>query len=236
MKHIFIGLILAGAVLVSCSPPSSNYIRQKPASSDYEKPDESEEASSNAGESQTIRADAEREGAVTSESGEVEHAGTDRNYGGIGKSRFEDTTVVVIRKNDPESARKAGAKIGGQFAELVENYERNADFDCSNFEAISETLMPGDSLAYAARFYAAECLAVNNFLAQAEVELKELADDVETPGEIREKALIRLGHVYCLQKKDLLAERAFESLRALFPNSKYLKTADCVQVRKAAGK
>lgn len=236
MRHIIIGLILAGAVLVSCSPPSSNYIRQKPPSSDYEKPDESYFPNSNEGESGTIRADGERESASISEGEDVENAGLDRNYGRIGKSRFEDTTVVVVRKNDPESARLAGAKIGEQFAELVENYERNADFDCSNFEAIRETLMPGDSLAYAARFYAAECLAVNNFLAEAEAELKELADDVETPSEIREKALIRLGHVYCLQKKDLLAERAFESLRALFPNSKYLKTADCVQVRKAAGK
>jgi lipopolysaccharide biosynthesis regulator YciM len=76
-------------------------------------------------------------------------------------------------------------------------------------------------------FYKSECNILNNEFDSALSILSNLLEDKNLPSQIYEKTLVRLGQVYCVTDSKAKAEEMFAKLKKEFPNSIYLKLADC---------
>lgn len=144
------------------------------------------------------------------------------------------TTPLRRQAGEVEQPRESLPVTGGGMS-LEDSFEAallqfdNSDYDnaCSQFRSIAETLPPGDSLAYEARFMEAECSVVNNKLLIALSTLISLSLDVKTPTPVLEKTLIRKGQVQCLLKEFDSAAETFRQFQTRFPDSPYLPLANC---------
>ncbi len=140
-------------------------------------------------------------------------------------SRFNDTAVVVM------PVAQNGTKSRGLedfFDEAVNEFDReNYKTACSKFDAFSGMLRKNDSLYFETMFYKSECNILNNELGSAKTILEMLLEDKDTPDSILEKLLVRLGQVYCVTDSKEKAEEMFSRLKKEYPNSIYLKLADC---------
>lgn len=124
-----------------------------------------------------------------------------------------------------------GMSVVDLYEETLARFDEGRyDVACPQFRTIVETLPPGDSLAYEARFMEAECEVVNNRLVIALSTLIALSLDTDTPVAVLEKALVRKGQVQCLLGEKDSAAETFTQFRNRFPNSPYLPLADCSAV------
>lgn len=139
--------------------------------------------------------------------------------------RFQDTAVVImpVAQNGTQSRGLADF-----FDEAVHDFDKeNYKSACSKFDAFSGMLRKNDSLYFETMFYKSECKILNNELGSAKTILEMLLEDSKTPEAIYEKILVRLGQVYCVTDSKEKAEEMFTRLKKEFPNSIYLKLADC---------
>ncbi len=143
--------------------------------------------------------------------------------------KFYDTTVIKL----PTAYAQTGESIAGQFDRAYREYENeNYQSSCDKFRTFAETFAKGDSLQFEALFLHSECLLLENKLSQAENVLLSLLPDAKLPKSILQKVLVRLGQVYCVMDKEKSAEMYFSRLRKEFPQSPYIKIADCSAVKK----
>ena len=143
--------------------------------------------------------------------------------------KFYDTTVIKL----PTAYAQTGESIGGQFDRAYREYENeNYQSSCEKFRTFAETFAKGDSLQFEALFLHSECLLLENKLPQAENVLLSLLPDAKLPKSILQKVLVRLGQVYCVMDKEQTAEMYFARLRKEFPQSPYIRIADCSAVKK----
>ncbi len=140
-------------------------------------------------------------------------------------TRFLDTAVVImpIAQNGTQSR-----SLNDFFSDAVRDFDKeNYKTACSKFDAFSGMLRKNDSLYFETMFYKSECNILNNELGSAKNILEMLLEDSKTPDAIYEKILVRLGQVYCITDSKDKAEEMFSRLKKEYPNSIYLKLADC---------
>jgi TolA-binding protein len=146
-----------------------------------------------------------------------------------GYLEFSDTTIIELK---PEEAKYL-TPLEREFIKYVEAFNKEEyDKACSKMQTYAETFAVGDSLKYEAEFYTCECLIFKTDIDQAEEKLLELIKNPHINDHIRQKALVRLGQVYCYKDDKENAKKYFDLLATQFPNSIYLKVANCDLVKK----
>jgi len=93
-----------------------------------------------------------------------------------------------------------------------------------------ETGEDRDSVTDEARFLLGEMLVMQNKLSDARRQFSTVLKIVGLTENVREKALLRLGHVFCAEDKADDAEKVFKQFRREFPASSYTVLADCSAV------
>lgn len=151
------------------------------------------------------------------------------------KNRFEDTTkiemepVYALKQSQANPKNPIEKEI--EFAnKLLENGE--LDKAKEKFSILVATLPYGDSLYYEAKFGESECLIAQNNINSAKKLLLELNKDENVNSETKQKTLVRLGQIECIQSNQNAAENYFNQLRNEFPRSIYLKVANCNFIKK----
>ncbi|OGU18160.1 MAG: hypothetical protein A2475_08775 [Ignavibacteria bacterium RIFOXYC2_FULL_35_21] len=147
------------------------------------------------------------------------------------KSRFTDTTKVVIKTN----IRTTHVSINSQLDTAIVNFENASeeqdleklDQTCLEIKSFAETFAEGDSLKFEAMFYKSECLIIKQDFEDAEKVLSGIAKDKLIPNSVLERTLVRLGQVYCALDRKKDAQAMFSKFRKQFPNSIYEEIANC---------
>jgi len=147
------------------------------------------------------------------------------------KSRFSDTTKVIIKPN----IRTTHVSINSQLDSAIVDFEKASeeqdveklDQTCLEIKSFAETFAEGDSLKFEAMFYKSECLILKQDFEEAEKVLSEITKDKQTPNSVLEKSLVRLGQVYCALDRKKEAQAIFSKFRKQFPNSIYKEIANC---------
>ncbi len=81
-------------------------------------------------------------------------------------------------------------------------------------------------------YYSSECYIAKNMFVPAKKLLTDVLSLDELFDDIKEKSLVRLGQVYCIENNKTEADRLFRQLRREYPQSKYIKLADCDAIKK----
>ena len=141
------------------------------------------------------------------------------------KLRFADTTVI---EENAEIKSSTLLSVQARFEAALEEFDKdNYEKACADAEFFTDTFAIGDSLKYEAMFLWSECkITKNDFDGSKEILIK-LFEDENTPVNIFEKTLVRLGQVYCAENKEDDAKEMFARLKKDFPKSIYLKVANC---------
>ncbi len=87
-----------------------------------------------------------------------------------------------------------------------------------------------DSLAREALFLSAECSAALGELSTAQSSYEHLLRQTQLHVGLRERTLLRLGHVLCAQGFPEQAAQFFAELQRQFPRSRYLPLARCTAI------
>ena len=144
--------------------------------------------------------------------------------------RFGDTIAVgnapkntptIDPANIPEEVEKAIKLFNNQqFAEA-----------CDRFVQLAGTIKQDDPLLFEVQFMQSECASVNGQLDKAEKILVMLTTRKNVPPTVMERALVRLGHVFCELGKTDQAGKAFGRLKQEYPQSQYVQLANCESVK-----
>jgi TolA-binding protein len=176
-------------------------------------------------------------------------------------ARFQDTTIIEIPPVTPpkdffknnnndiksgnnstktnisdekESDFKENSKsMNNEFDVAVKLFD-NQKFDeaCKKFSSFESTLEENDSLTFETKYYIAECnISKNNFSPAIDL-LDGLYKNKNTPNNVLEKVIVRLGQIQCAQKKYAIAEKFFKELKIRFPESIYNDVANCNFIKK----
>ncbi len=138
--------------------------------------------------------------------------------------RYTDTTYIDVEAN------KALLPLGvqGQFEQALRQFdEENYEESCQVFRQLSTTINPDDSLYFESFFYCAECRILDDKLEKAEEILTDLISNQKTPEAVIERCLVRLGQIYCVTERKKQAYALFDRLKKEYPNSIYIKIANC---------
>jgi TolA-binding protein len=147
--------------------------------------------------------------------------------------RFADTTSVDL---EPLYAQKIGKSKNNIVNNYIDslynegiNYMDEGELDEAQaiFSTLTQTLLPGDSLYYEANFMEIECIISKNEISKAETLLKNLYQDKEITEQAYEKVLVRLGQIECVKANNGASKIYFDELKKKYPNSIYLKVANC---------
>jgi hypothetical protein len=148
------------------------------------------------------------------------------NKGNNTDERFKDTTVIMIGQAGDTNLVKPGI-LDQAISEFdSEKYEEC----CPKFRNISETISNGDSVYYESLFYLSECELIDKKIEEGRSNLELLVKDKKVPDTILQKSLVRLGQVYCVLNDKPKAQELFNRLKSEFPDSIYLKLANCAAV------
>lgn len=221
MKNIVIILLLSYIALQSCSPVRTRYSFPKtPNNQTYNNNEKSVNSQSDAGQNQNGSTDGKYSSKNQKPKLEKDLSNTDK--------RFTDTTLISIETNLTGPKPNFESQIDESMKEFDnENYQSS----CEKFKSLSETLAPDDSLRFVALFYHCECLIVKNILDEAEIKLKLMLSDKLCPTVLKEKIILRLGHINCAKGNQDEAEQYFKRLRAEYPKSEYISIANCDAVK-----
>ena len=154
----------------------------------------------------------------------------DIDYSGI------DTNVVVYPPVHSNSSNLFD--LDKEFDFTPEFQKAVLEFDvnfiekaCNKFDFFASTLNPSDTLYFESLFYKSECLIAKQEYKEAEKILNRILRNEDTPSNIMQKTLVRIGHIYCVNNKPEMAEMAFEKLKNDYPKSKLIKLANCESVK-----
>ncbi len=146
--------------------------------------------------------------------------------------RFSDTIAVgnTAPKSTQHSAAPANIVEEVEKANALYAKERYVDA-YEKFTQIATTIKSDDPLLYEVQFMQGECASVLGQLDKAEKILTMLSAKPNIPTGVRERTLIRLGHVFCGLGKAEQAAKAFAKFRQEFPASQYNAVANCDSVK-----
>lgn len=144
--------------------------------------------------------------------------------------RFSDT--ITIAEQGEKIKKSSGKRIEIEVDEAMKLFD-NQDYGAAQerFRQLSGTISANDPLLMEVLFMSAECDAVTAQYKEAEKQLVKLTTRSDITPVVLEKALVRLGHVFCAQQKLGEAGQAFKRLTQEFPESKYIKLADCSAIK-----
>jgi TolA-binding protein len=146
------------------------------------------------------------------------------------KMRFSDTTVIEI---DADVKSTKTENIQKRFESALSDFDKdNYDKACQDAQVFAESFSEGDSLYFEAQFLWSECMIVKNDIEGAKKVLNQIYKDENTPQNIFEKVLVRLGQAYCADGKESEANKLFSRLKKEYPKSIYIKLATCDAVNK----
>ncbi len=137
--------------------------------------------------------------------------------------RFADTVVERSRQ---------GAESAAELLELTSralqaaNYPRAREY----LGRLQRVAGVSDSIRAEAQFLHAELAAAQGELRDAQQGYERLLEQPIAPA-LRERVLLRYGHVLCAQGRSTAAAQVFEQLRRQFPTSRYLPLASCAAVK-----
>lgn len=153
----------------------------------------------------------------------IDYSGTDTNVVVYPPIRSSANTLFDLDKEfdfTPEF-QKAVLEFDVDFIEKA----------CNKFDFFASTLNPEDTLYFESLFYKSECLIAKKEYKESEKILNRILRNEDTPSNIMQKTLVRIGHLYCVNNKPEMAEMAFEKLRNDYPKSKLIKLANCESVK-----
>lgn len=140
------------------------------------------------------------------------------------KQRFSDTTFIVL----PTVIAEKNSALSDEFDYIVNLFDTEKyDEACPKFKTYAETLTPGDSLYYEAKFFHSECLIQQNRMIEGKEILLQIENDERLTDLVRERVLVRMGQIYCVEKNFEKAESYFTHLKKRYPKSIYIPLADC---------
>lgn len=138
--------------------------------------------------------------------------------------RISDTTIIASNYG----TTPINFEIVMQLNSAIEKFDdEQYSLACPEFSALAGTLLVTDSLYFEAKFYICECMLIDEKLDEAETKLIELASNSDCPTSIIEKALLRIGHIYCAKGNAKQANYYFDQLKRLNSNSIMLPYAEC---------
>jgi TolA-binding protein len=138
-------------------------------------------------------------------------------------NRYDDTTVVFIT-----SEKKHDSEVPDNFNQALQFFDDGNYREAEKiFSEIIQTIEKPNLKYYNIQFYLAECLIQFGENNKAEELLKQLTEKSTTDHLVLEKSIVRLGQLYCIMDKKDLATGYFQRLKREFPESDYLKFADC---------
>lgn len=137
---------------------------------------------------------------------------------------LNDTTVIVVNRAVP-----IDSDLQAQYDSALDEFDKENYSDaCEKFNSLNGTVDQNSPLYYETLFYSVECELLNEKYNIAEKTLLDMLDvEKQLPEDILQKVLVRLGHINCIKGKKTTAEKYFTRLKNEFPDSKYLKWADC---------
>lgn len=142
--------------------------------------------------------------------------------------RFNDTTMIVL----DDVKIKQHEDIKGAFTQTVNEFKAGLyETSCEKFSIFAGTLAQGDSLLYEAIFYDCECKILDDNIIDAKIILSELLSDKDITDRVMQKVLVRLGQIECVSGNSEKANEYFNELKVKYPNSKYIKLANCESVK-----
>ena len=143
--------------------------------------------------------------------------------------RFKDTLTVVLA---PVITNTHKSGIDSELDEAVTEFENgNYQNACEKINVYAGIFKVGDSLYYEAKYYEAECYVMNGRAGDAIKLYKNLLTDFELINSVKERVIIRLGQLFCFVKDKSSAEFMFAKLKKEFPNSIYIKIANCESIK-----
>jgi len=149
------------------------------------------------------------------------------------KSRFSDTTFIDINYIPPKEITKSVQAMNDDLKQAIDLYH-DGKFNeaCEIFARLLTNTNKKAKDYQILLYYSSECYIAKNMFEPAKKLLIDVLSSDELFDDIKEKALVRLGQVYCIENKKKEAERLFSQLRREYPQSKYLKLADCDAIKK----
>ena len=113
-----------------------------------------------------------------------------------------------------------------RFLLAQQEFERSANV-CPEFVEILKLTNTSEPLYWEVLFMICECYIIRENYEQARKRLESVLVNSGTNKGLRQKALVRLGQVYCVMNQTEDAQRYFAQLKKEFPTSLYLPLANC---------
>lgn len=113
-----------------------------------------------------------------------------------------------------------------RFLLAQQEFERSANV-CPEFVEILKLTNTSEPLYWEVLFMICECYIIRENYEQARKRLESVLVNSGTNKGLRQKALVRLGQVYCVMNQTEDAQRYFTQLKKEFPTSLYLPLANC---------
>ncbi|HPU23708.1 MAG TPA: tetratricopeptide repeat protein [Candidatus Kapabacteria bacterium] len=148
------------------------------------------------------------------------------------KSRFNDTTFIDINFTPPKELTKSVQAMNDELKQAIDLYH-DSKFNeaCEIFARLLTNTNKQAKDYQILLYYSSECYIAKNMFEPAKKLLIDVLSLDELFDDIKEKALVRLGQVYCIENKKAEADRLFRQLRREYPQSKYIKLADCDAIK-----
>jgi len=138
--------------------------------------------------------------------------------------RTEVVENITPPTTNPEVLKKS--PLEEKFLLLQQEFDRNASV-CPDFVDLLKLLKNDDPLYWEVLFMICECYIIRENYDQARKRLESVLVNSGTNNGLRQKALVRLGQVYCVINQPEDAQRYFIQLKKEFPTSLYLPLANC---------
>jgi TolA-binding protein len=167
--------------------------------------------------------------AVTKDNKQTAQKDTTGNQ--IKEKSFADTTVIDIVLK-PEGVQNKGDQAAARFLEALSLFnDENYESSCDKFSQLADSFTKDDSLYYEVLFYRSECLIMDDKLDDSKKMLDEILKSKLKSEDLSQRAIVRLGQIYCRWDKKTDATKYFTRLKKEYPKSIYLPLANCEVVQ-----
>lgn len=150
------------------------------------------------------------------------------------KGRFSDTTYVYLGEyNPPREPYKSDIAKSDELKYAIDLYHKERYTEaCEQFSNLLTKTNKMEKDYQIILYYTSECYIVKNMFEPAKKILQDVLSMENLFDDIKERCLVRLGQIYCVENKPEEANRLFRQLRREYPGSKFIRLADCDAVRK----
>jgi len=206
MKHWLILILILSLILSSCSPVRKEYfLGFKPLSRQVKLKDKKSDL--------------------------LEYQPSEKPTFQKAKSKnVMDTTYIYYTSDDkylPDPSEKSNDSESDYYSAMAEFDMEKYESACAKLRTILKNLNEQDRLFYEIKYQLCECEMLNEHFDAAEQMLNGFLSNGGLTDNIKQKAMVSLGQVYCLQNKTRLAEEMFDRLKSQYPESQYLPFANC---------